>query len=102
LPRPSIDTGAGLERILTLVQGVDAVWETDLMQPLIDTACSVTGTSYRPGDYDDRASFAVRVLAEHARSATTELRVRCFAATGCGEHEVNPRAEDDFVVPLNS
>jgi alanyl-tRNA synthetase len=70
LPRPSIDTGAGLERILTLVQGVDAVWETDLMQPLIDTACSVTGTSYRPGDYDDRASFAVRVLAEHARSAT--------------------------------
>jgi alanyl-tRNA synthetase len=70
LPKPSIDTGAGLERILTLLQGVDAVWETDLMQPLLDTACSLTGKSYRPGDYDDRESFAMRVLAEHARSST--------------------------------
>jgi len=69
LPRPSIDTGAGLERILTLLQGVDAVWETDLMQPLLDTACSLTGKSYRPGDYSDRESFAMRVLAEHARSS---------------------------------
>ncbi len=70
LPKPSIDTGAGLERILTLVQGVDAVWETDLMQPLIDQACSLTGARYRAGDYEDRESFAVRVLAEHARSST--------------------------------
>jgi alanyl-tRNA synthetase len=70
LPRPSIDTGAGLERILTLLQGVDAVWETDLMKPLIDAACSLTGKTYRPGDYEDRESFAMRVLAEHARSST--------------------------------
>ncbi len=70
LPRPSIDTGAGLERILCLLQGVDAVWETDLMQPLIDQACSLTGKYYRAGDYDDRVSFSMRVLAEHARSAT--------------------------------
>ena len=69
LPRPSIDTGAGLERILCLLQGVDAVWETDLMAPLVDQACSLTGRTYRPGDYDDRDSFAVRVLAEHARSS---------------------------------
>ncbi len=68
LPKPSIDTGAGLERILALVQGVDSVWETDLMAPLIDEACSITGKSYRVGDYDDRNSFAMRVLAEHARS----------------------------------
>ena len=70
LPKPSIDTGAGLERMLCLLQGVDAVWETDLMQPLIDQACSVTGHSYVPGDYDDRISFSMRVLAEHARSST--------------------------------
>jgi alanyl-tRNA synthetase len=70
LPKPSIDTGAGLERILCLLQGVDAVWETDLIQPLIDTACSLTGKTYRPGDYDDRVSFSMRVLAEHARSST--------------------------------
>ena len=68
LPKPSIDTGAGLERILALVQGVDSVWETDLMQPMIDEACSLTGKSYRVGDYGDRDSFAMRVLAEHARS----------------------------------
>jgi alanyl-tRNA synthetase len=70
LPKPSVDTGAGLERILALRQGVDSVWETDLMLPLIETAQSVTGKSYRVGDYDDRESFAMRVLAEHARSAT--------------------------------
>ena len=70
LPKPSIDTGAGLERILCLLQGVDAVWETDLMQPLIDQACSLTGKTYRAGDYEDRVSFSMRVLAEHARSAT--------------------------------
>ena len=68
LPRPSIDTGAGLERILALVQDVDSVWETDLMLPMIEEACSITGKSYRVGDYDDRNSFAMRVLAEHARS----------------------------------
>ncbi len=50
------------------VQGVDSVWETDLMAPLIEEACSITGKSYRVGDYDDRDSFAMRVLAEHARS----------------------------------
>src|SRR3954465_15905875 len=70
LPRPSVDTGAGLERILALLQGVDSVWETDLMLPLIETAASVPGKSYRVGDYDDRDSFALRVLAEHARSST--------------------------------
>jgi len=69
LPKPSIDTGLGLERMLCLLQGVDAVWETTLMQPLIDQACSLTGRRYLPGDYDDRDSFAMRVLAEHARSA---------------------------------
>jgi alanyl-tRNA synthetase len=70
LPKKNIDTGAGLERILCLLQGVESVWETDLLIPLIDKACSLTGRSYRPGDYADRDSFAVRVLAEHARSST--------------------------------
>jgi alanyl-tRNA synthetase len=70
LPKPSIDTGAGLERILTLVQGKDSVWETDVMAPIIDAAQSVTGRRYVAGEYDDRASFSLRVLAEHARSST--------------------------------
>ena len=70
LPKPSIDTGLGLERMLCLLQGVDAVWETDLMLPLIEQSCSLTGKSYTAGDYTDRTSFAMRVLAEHARSST--------------------------------
>jgi alanyl-tRNA synthetase len=70
LPKPSIDTGLGLERMLCLLQGVDAVWETDLMLPLIDQACSLTGKTYSAGDYTDRDTFAMRVLAEHARSST--------------------------------
>jgi alanyl-tRNA synthetase len=69
LPKPSIDTGAGLERILCLLQGVEAVWETDLMAPLIDKARSITGAKYIVGDYDDADSFSLRVLAEHARSS---------------------------------
>ena len=70
LPKPSIDTGAGLERILALLQGVDSVWETDALFPLIEQAQSVTGRTYRAGDYDDKSSFSLRVLAEHARSST--------------------------------
>ncbi|HWL44683.1 MAG TPA: alanine--tRNA ligase [Ilumatobacter sp.] len=70
LPKPSVDTGAGLERVLALLQGVDSVWETDLMLPLIEAAQSATGKRYAVGDYADRESFAIRVLAEHARSAT--------------------------------
>ena len=70
LPKPSIDTGAGLERILALTQNVGSVWETDVLYPLIEQASLATGASYQVGDYQDRASFSLRVLAEHARSAT--------------------------------
>ena len=70
LPKPSIDTGAGLERILALKQGKDSIWETDVLFPLIEQAQSVTSKKYIIGDYEDRASFSLRVLAEHARSST--------------------------------
>src|SRR6478609_2980559 len=69
LPKPSVDTGAGLERLLTVLQGAESLWETDLMLPLIEQACSITGKAYVAGDYADRASFSMRVLAEHARSS---------------------------------
>ena len=70
LPEPSIDTGAGLERILALVQNKDSVWETDALYPIVEAAQSVTGARYLVGDYEDRGSFSLRVLAEHARSST--------------------------------
>ena len=46
LPRPSIDTGAGLERILPVLQGVDSIFATDLFLPMIETAQSITGRTY--------------------------------------------------------
>jgi alanyl-tRNA synthetase len=67
LPRPSIDTGAGLERILTLLQGVDSVWDTDVLRPIIEVASSLTGHAY---GRDERTDVSLRILAEHARSGT--------------------------------
>jgi alanyl-tRNA synthetase len=67
LPRPSIDTGAGLERILALLQGVDSVFEIDEMVRLINAAEEATG--YRYGG-DDRSNLSLRILAEHARTMT--------------------------------
>ena len=46
LPAPSVDTGAGLERILSLLQGVDTVWDIDVFRPLIAAAEQVTGRRY--------------------------------------------------------
>jgi alanyl-tRNA synthetase len=67
LPKPSIDTGAGIERCLAALQGVETVWETELMRPLIAVAEQLTGVSYGgfPGTERD---VSLRILAEHARS----------------------------------
>ncbi len=67
LPRPSIDTGAGLERILSVLQGKDSVFDIDEMAALINVASQVTG--YQLGA-DADADLALRVLAEHARTMT--------------------------------
>ena len=85
LPKPSIDTGAGLERILCLLQDVEAVWETDLMAPIIAKARELTGASYIVGDYQDADSFSLRVLAEHARSGAMLIADDVFPSnTGRG------------------
>ncbi|HKO15031.1 MAG TPA: alanine--tRNA ligase [Gemmatimonadaceae bacterium] len=61
LPRPSVDTGAGLERIAAVLQGVTSNYHTDLFMPLIARVEEIVG---RP--YEDDPSF--RVLADHARA----------------------------------
>jgi alanyl-tRNA synthetase len=66
LPRPSIDTGMGLERIASILQGVDSNFDTDLFTPLITALAAHTGRAYDRGP----AGFPFRVLADHARSAT--------------------------------
>ncbi len=67
LPRKNIDTGAGLERILPVLQGRDSMFETDLFAPIIDVASSVVGRAYGA---DERTDVALRVLADHARAVT--------------------------------
>ena len=65
LPRKNIDTGAGLERILPILQGHDSIFDTDLFRPIIDAAASVVGTAYGT---DERTDVSLRVLADHGRA----------------------------------
>jgi alanyl-tRNA synthetase len=65
LPRKNIDTGAGLERILTVLQGVDSVFDTDVLAPIVEAAQSVTGRSMGT---DDTTDVSLRILAEHGRA----------------------------------
>jgi alanyl-tRNA synthetase len=69
LPKPSVDTGAGLERIAAVMQGQTSNFHTDLFTPLLGAIESVTGLKYRrdgAADGVDPASF--RVIADHARA----------------------------------
>ena len=65
LPRPNIDTGAGLERLLTVLQEAPSVWETNVLRALIGRAEALTGRRY--GE-DAEVDVALRILADHARS----------------------------------
>ena len=65
LPRPSIDTGMGLERMASILQGVESVFETDLFRHLIDAASSALG--HGPNT-ENVASY--RVIADHLRSSS--------------------------------
>jgi alanyl-tRNA synthetase len=65
LPKPSVDTGAGLERIAAVMQGEDDNFHTDVFLPLIDRVGELVGKSY-DRDASNRASY--RVLADHARA----------------------------------
>ncbi|WKD57575.1 Alanine--tRNA ligase [Corynebacterium capitovis DSM 44611] len=67
LPKKNIDTGLGVERLACLLQGVDNVYETDLLRPVIDAAAALTGTRYDAGSPADDVRF--RVIADHSRTA---------------------------------
>jgi len=66
LPKPSVDTGAGLERIAAVLQGQDDNFHTDLFQPLLTRVGELVGRPYPGGMAGEGASF--RVLADHARA----------------------------------
>jgi alanyl-tRNA synthetase len=67
LPRRNVDTGAGLERVLGVLQGVDSVFETDVLFPLVEVAQSVCGRRYGA---DQATDVGLRILADHARAMT--------------------------------
>ncbi len=66
LPRPSIDTGMGLERITSVLQGKNSNYDTDLFVPIIKQIEAITSRSYEP----EENGFPFRVIADHSRSCT--------------------------------
>ncbi|MCZ6726812.1 MAG: alanine--tRNA ligase [Acidobacteria bacterium] len=67
LPNPSIDTGAGLERVAAVLQGVESNYDTDLFQPLLRSTAVLAGREYGAQADDD---VSMRVIADHLRAVT--------------------------------
>ncbi len=65
LPAPSIDTGAGLERVTALMQQVHSNYDTDLFRPLLEAAAELAAVSY--GE-DDASDLSLRVVVDHLRA----------------------------------
>ena len=66
LPRPSIDTGAGLERFAAVLQGKLSNFDTDLFQPLMEAAVRLSGADPN----DPKTQPSLRIVADHSRAAT--------------------------------
>lgn len=65
LPKKNIDTGMGVERVACILQGVDNVYETDLLRPVITVAEELTGTKYGA---EHESDIRFRVIADHSRT----------------------------------
>jgi alanyl-tRNA synthetase len=65
LPKPSVDTGAGLERLAVVLQGVKSNYDTDLVRPIVNFAAKLADRNYEP---ETQQGFAMRVIADHARA----------------------------------
>jgi alanyl-tRNA synthetase len=70
LPKPSVDTGMGLERLCAVIGGFRSNYETDLLRPLIAEVEKLTGKSFAPADYTPGSTaVSMRAIADHARAA---------------------------------
>jgi alanyl-tRNA synthetase len=78
LPAPSIDTGAGLERLAAVMQGVDSNFHTDLFRPLLARVGDVVGRPYEP---TSKEGLGYRVLADHARAVAFLLSDGVFPSS---------------------
>jgi alanyl-tRNA synthetase len=67
LPKPSIDTGMGLDRMASVLQGQISVFETDLLRPIIDRTCELLQVEYGASASGD---VSLRIIADHVRAAT--------------------------------
>jgi alanyl-tRNA synthetase len=73
LPKPSIDTGMGLERVAAVLQDVISNYDTDLFTPLIKRAAELTGSSLKKEldkEAHTKSAASLRVIADHSRAAT--------------------------------
>ncbi len=73
LPKPSIDTGMGLERVAAVLQGVISNYDTDLFTPLIKRGAELTGASLKKEldkENQTKSAASLRVIADHSRAAT--------------------------------
>lgn len=70
LPAPSVDTGAGLERIAAVMQGHKTNYHSDLIKPIIDFVAQLSGKEY---SYESQQGFAMRVVADHARATAFSI-----------------------------
>jgi alanyl-tRNA synthetase len=70
LPAPSVDTGAGLERLAVVLQGVKSNYDTDLVRPIVDFTAKLADRHYEP---ETKEGFAMRVIADHARTAAFSI-----------------------------
>ncbi len=67
LAMQNVDTGSGLERVATILQNVDSIYETDLFRPLVDRAADIAGVRYGETESVDQA---LRIVADHSRGVT--------------------------------
>ena len=64
LEKKNVDTGMGLERIAMVVQGKTSTFETDLLMPILNKVCEMTGKEYKK---DDKTDVSLRIITDHAR-----------------------------------
>jgi alanyl-tRNA synthetase len=70
LPKPSVDTGAGLERLTVVLQNVKSNYDTDLLRPIVEYTAQLADRHYEP---ETPEGFAMRVIADHARTTAFSI-----------------------------
>ncbi|HVF86224.1 MAG TPA: alanine--tRNA ligase-related protein, partial [Pyrinomonadaceae bacterium] len=70
LPAPSVDTGAGLERLAVVMQGVKSNYDTDMIRDIVQFTAKLADRHYEP---DTQEGFAMRVIADHARATAFSI-----------------------------